>query len=179
MADGASAGVRYVSQHTLVAVCKHILPGEQWRARVVGRGMTDDTVLKDFLGAHKRGVLATIRRDGRPQLSTITHLYDIETNTITASITETRAKTKNMRRDPRVTYHVGSEDGWSYVVADGEAVLSEPAREPDDATVDALVDYYRRAAGEHPDWDEYRAAMVSDRRVLLTIQISKLLGLVR
>jgi len=141
--------------------------------------MTDDTKLKDFLGAHPRGVLATIRRDGRPQLSTITHLYDPEANTITASITETRAKTKNMRRDPRVTYHVSSEDGWSYVVAEGTASLTEPARDRDDATVEALVGYYRRAAGEHPDWDEYRDAMVADQRVVLTIHVSRVLGLVR
>jgi PPOX class probable F420-dependent enzyme len=141
--------------------------------------MTDDTALKDFLAQRRHGVLATIRRDGRPQLSTITHLYDAETNTIIASVTETRAKTKNMRRDPRVTYHVGSEDGWSYVVAEGRAELTAPAAAPDDATVEALVDYYRRAAGEHPDWAEYRAAMVSDQRVLLRLHVDKLLGLVR
>jgi PPOX class probable F420-dependent enzyme len=141
--------------------------------------MTDDTALKDFLAARRHGVLATIRRDGRPQLSTITHLYDPETATITASITETRAKTKNMRRDPRVTYHVGSEDGWSYVVAEGHASLTPPAASRDDETVEALVDYYRRAAGEHPDWAEYRAAMVSDQRVLLRVHVDKLLGVVR
>ncbi|MEV4050919.1 PPOX class F420-dependent oxidoreductase [Amycolatopsis sp. NPDC049688] len=141
--------------------------------------MTDDTAFKDFLAARRHGVLATIRRDGRPQLSTITHLYDPEANTITASITETRAKAKNMRRDPRVTYHVGSEDGWSYVVAEGRASLTAPAAATDDETVEALVDYYRRAAGEHPDWAEYRSAMVADQRVVLTIHIEKLLGLVR
>jgi PPOX class probable F420-dependent enzyme len=143
------------------------------------RSMTDDTALKDFIGKHRRGVLATIRRDGRPQLSTITHLYNPDTNTITASITETRAKTKNMRRDPRVTYHVSSEDGWSYAVADARAELSEPAKTRDDATVEALVDYYRRASGEHPNWDEYRDAMVSDQRVLLTLHIDRVLGLIR
>jgi PPOX class probable F420-dependent enzyme len=141
--------------------------------------MTDDTALKDFIATHRHGVLATIRRDGRPQLSTITHLYDPETATITASITETRAKTKNMRRDPRVTYHVGSEDGWSYVVAEGRASLTAPAASRDDKTVEALVDYYRRASGEHPDWDEYRDAMVTDQRVLLTVHIDKVHGLVR
>ncbi len=139
--------------------------------------MTDDTALKDFLAAHHHGVLATIRRDGRPQLSTITYLYDA--GTLIASITETRAKTKNMRRDPRVTFHVGSEDGWSYVVVEGRASLTAPAAAPDDGTVEALVDYYRRAAGEHPDWAEYRAAMVTDQRVLLTVHVEKLLGLVR
>ncbi|MFI5584941.1 PPOX class F420-dependent oxidoreductase [Amycolatopsis sp. NPDC051758] len=141
--------------------------------------MTDDTALKDFITQHRHGVLATIRRDGRPQLSTITHLYDAETDTIIASITETRAKTKNMRRDPRVTYHVGSEDGWSYVVAEGRASLTAPAASRDDKTVEALVDYYRRASGEHPDWDEYRDAMVTDQRVLLTVHIDKVHGLVR
>jgi len=141
--------------------------------------MTDDTALKDFLATRSHGVLATIRRDGRPQLSTITHLYDAATGTVVASITETRAKTKNMRRDPRVTYHVGSEDGWSYVVAEGRAELTPPAASRDDATVEALVDYYRRAAGEHPDWDEYRDAMVADQRVLLRVHIEKLHGLLR
>ncbi|MEU0529296.1 PPOX class F420-dependent oxidoreductase [Amycolatopsis tolypomycina] len=139
--------------------------------------MTDDTALKDFLAARHHGVLATIRRDGRPQLSTITYLYD--SGTLIASITETRAKTKNMRRDPRVTFHVGSEDGWSYVVAEGRASLTAPAAAPDDDTVEALVDYYRRASGEHPDWAEYRQAMVTDQRVLLTVHVEKLLGLVR
>ncbi|ADJ50815.1 pyridoxamine 5'-phosphate oxidase [Amycolatopsis mediterranei S699] len=141
--------------------------------------MTDDTALKDFLAARRHGVLATIRRDGRPQLSTITYRYDPEPATLIASITETRAKTKNMRRDPRVTFHVGSEDGWSYVVAEGRASLTAPAAAPDDDTVEALVDYYRCAAGEHPDWAEYRAAMVTDQRVLLTVHVEKLLGLVR
>jgi PPOX class probable F420-dependent enzyme len=141
--------------------------------------MTDDTALREFITAHRHGVLATIRRDGRPQLSTITHLYNPETDTITASITETRAKTKNMRRDPRVTYHVGSEDGWSYVVAEARAELTRPAAAPDDATVEALVDYYGRAAGEHPNWDEYREAMVTDQRVLLTLRLDKVFGLVR
>ncbi|GHG40560.1 MULTISPECIES: PPOX class F420-dependent oxidoreductase [Amycolatopsis] len=139
--------------------------------------MTDDTAFKDFLAARHHGVLATIRRDGRPQLSTITYLYDA--GTLIASITETRAKTKNMRRDPRVTFHVSSEDGWSYVVVEGRASLTAPAAAPDDDTVEALVDYYRRVSGEHPDWAEYRQAMVTDQRVLLTVHIDKLLGLVR
>ncbi|WP_328645407.1 PPOX class F420-dependent oxidoreductase [Amycolatopsis sp. NBC_00348] len=141
--------------------------------------MTDDTALKEFITARRHGVLATIRRDGRPQLSTITHLYNPETDTVTASITETRAKTKNMRRDPRVTYHVGSEDGWSYVVAEARAELTQPAAAPDDATVEALVDYYRRAAGEHPNWAEYREAMVTDQRVLLTLHFDKVFGVIR
>lgn len=84
-----------------------------------------------------------------------------------------------MRRDPRVTYHVGSEDGWSYVVAEARAELTQPAAAPDDATVEALVGYYRRAAGEHPNWAEYREAMVTDQRVLLTLHFDKVFGVIR
>ncbi|HWD04677.1 MAG TPA: PPOX class F420-dependent oxidoreductase [Amycolatopsis sp.] len=141
--------------------------------------MTDDTALYSLLGSRRNGVLATLKRDGRPQLSTVSHHFDPESRTIRVSITETRAKTKNMRRDPRVSYHVGSEDGWSYVVAEGEAVLTPPAAAKDDATVEALVDLYRTIAGEHPDWDEYRDVMVADQRVVLTIKIERVYGLAR
>jgi hypothetical protein len=72
---------------------------------------------------------------------------------------------------------VSSDDGWSYAVAEGNAVLSAPAAAPDDDTVEALVALYRNVAGEHPDWDEYRRAMVTDRRVLLALQITHLYGM--
>ncbi|MFD9892568.1 PPOX class F420-dependent oxidoreductase [Amycolatopsis sp. NPDC059027] len=135
--------------------------------------------LYDFLGSAKRGVLATIKRDGRPQLSTVTHHYDPETRTIQVSITEPRAKTKNLRRDPRATYHVSSEDGWSFAVAEATAELTPPAAAKDDATVEGLIALYREVAGEHPDWDEYREAMVADQRVLLTLRVTHVYGQVR
>jgi PPOX class probable F420-dependent enzyme len=96
---------------------------------------------------------------------------------IRESITEPRAKTRNLRRDPRASILVDSDDGWSYAVAEGTAQLTPPAAAADDDTVEALIALYRNIAGEHPDWDEYRQAMVTDRRVLLTLPISHLYGM--
>ncbi|UKD53042.1 PPOX class F420-dependent oxidoreductase [Amycolatopsis sp. FU40] len=141
--------------------------------------MTDDTALYDLIAAGKQGVLATLKRDGRPQLSTVTHYFDRDARQLQVSITDTRAKTKNMRRDPRVSYHVASSNGWSYAVAEGRAVLSPVAAAPDDEAVEALIALYRKVAGEHPDWAEYRAAMVADRRLVLTVEIERVYGLAR
>ncbi|MDT8910634.1 PPOX class F420-dependent oxidoreductase [Amycolatopsis sp. PS_44_ISF1] len=141
--------------------------------------MTDDTALYDLIGSRRNGVLATLKRDGRPQLSTVTHHFDADARTLLVSITETRAKTKNMRRDPRVSYHVASEDGWSYAVAEGTAELTPVAAAADDATVEALIELYRKIGGEHPDWSEYRAAMVADQRLVLTLRIERVYGVAR
>ena len=147
--------------------------------RRVGVDMADDSALYKLLGTRPFGVLVTIRRDGRPQLSNVTHHFDASTRTIVVSITDGRAKTRNLRRDPRATYHVSSADGWSYAVAEGTAHLSPVASDPHDETVEKLVDYYRKVAGEHPDWDEYRAAMVADRRLVLTIPVERIIGTAR
>jgi PPOX class probable F420-dependent enzyme len=96
---------------------------------------------------------------------------------VQVSVTEPRAKTRNLRRDPRASVLVSSDDGWSYAVAEGDAQLTPPAAAPGDDTVEALIALYRDIAGEHPDWDEYREAMVTDRRVLLTLPITHLYGM--
>lgn len=140
------------------------------------RQVFDDKLLA-LIADNSLGVLATIKGDGRPQLSNVTYHFDPRALTIEVSITEPRAKTRNLRRDPRASMLVSSDDGWSYAVAEGDAVLSAPAAAPDDATVDALVALYRSIAGEHPDWDEYRQAMVVDRRVLMRLAISHLYGM--
>jgi PPOX class probable F420-dependent enzyme len=121
----------------------------------------------DFAAATKRGVLATHKRDGRPQLSNITHA--VVDGTIRVSITADRAKYVNLRRDPRASLYVTRDDFWAYVVIEGDVELTPVAAEPHDATVDALVELYRSVAGEHPDWDDYRRVMVNDRRVMLTL----------
>jgi PPOX class probable F420-dependent enzyme len=113
----------------------------------------------------RAGVLATIKRDGRPQLSNVTYAWD--DGLIRVSVTADRAKTANLRRDPRVSLHVSSRDFWTWVVVEGTADLTPVAAEPDDATVEELVTYYRGTAGEHPDWDDYRRAMVADRRLVV------------
>jgi PPOX class probable F420-dependent enzyme len=136
----------------------------------------DDKLLA-VIADNSLGVLATIKRDGRPQLSNVTYHFDPRALSIGVSITEARAKTRNLRRDPRASLMVSSDDGWSYAVAEGDAVLSPPATAPDDETVEGLVALYRNVAGEHPDWDEYREAMVTDRRVLLRLPISHVYGM--
>jgi PPOX class probable F420-dependent enzyme len=136
----------------------------------------NDTALRALLGIGNLGVLATVKRDGRPQLSNVTHFYDADAQTLQVSMTETRAKTKNLRRDPRASYHVSSPDGGSYVVVEGSAELTDVAKDPHDDTVEALIRLYRSIAGEHPDWDEYRAAMVEDQRVVLTLPVTRVYG---
>jgi PPOX class probable F420-dependent enzyme len=92
------------------------------------------------------------------------------------SRTEGRAKTTNLRRDPRAALEVTSADGWAWATAEGTVALTGPGTDPDGPEVRALVDYYRKAAGEHPDWDEYRSVMVSDRRVLMTLTVERVYG---
>jgi uncharacterized protein len=140
------------------------------------RHVFDDKLLAVISG-NTLGVLATIKRDGRPQLSNVSYHFDTRDNTMRVSITEPRAKTRNLRRDARASIHVATDDGWSYAVAEGDAILTPPAAAPDDDTVEALIALYRNLAGEHPDWDDYRRAMVDDRRVLLTLPITHLYGL--
>jgi PPOX class probable F420-dependent enzyme len=140
------------------------------------RRVFDDKLLA-LIADNSWGVLATLKRDGRPQLSNVTYHFDPRALTIEVSVTEPRAKTRNLRRDPRASLLVSSEDGWSYAVAEGDAVLSAPAASVDDETVESLVTLYRNVAGEHPDWDEYRQAMVVDRRVLLRLPIAHLYGM--
>jgi PPOX class probable F420-dependent enzyme len=137
-----------------------------------------DPRLRELFSTRRVGVLATIKRDGRPQLSNVTHVFDDgPPQRLRISVVEGLAKTANLRRDPRASYLVATPTGSSYVVAEGTAGLSPVAAAPDDEVVEELVDVYRRAAGEHPDWDDYRAVMVRDRRIVLTITVERMYGL--
>ncbi|MFI7614283.1 PPOX class F420-dependent oxidoreductase [Nonomuraea terrae] len=131
---------------------------------------------RTLLAESRLGVLATIKSDGRPQLSPVMPFYDQKAELIYVSMTEGRAKTANLRRDPRVSLEVTSPDGWAWATADGVATLTGPGGDPRGPEVEALVDYYRRAAGEHPDWEEYRSVMVSDRRVLMVMTVDHVYG---
>lgn len=142
----------------------------------MARQVFDDKLLA-VISNNSLGVLATIKRDGRPQLSNVSYYFDPRKLTIQASITEPRAKTRNLRRDERASLHVTCDDGWSYAVAEGSAALTPPAAAEDDDTVEALIALYRNIAGEHPDWDDYRRSMVDDRRVVMTLPISHLYGM--
>ena len=136
--------------------------------------MTADQRHLDYLAGSHQGVLVTLKKDGRPQLSNIA--YYLAGDRVHISVTADRVKTRNVQRDPRVSMHVTSKDFWSYVVAEGEAELTPVAADPHDATADALVDYYRAVSGEHPDWEEYRAAMVNDRRQILSFGVDHAYG---
>lgn len=132
----------------------------------------------ELIAGQHQGVLVTLRKQGWPQLSNVTYAWYPEEQTIKVSTTDDRAKTANMRRDPRVSFHVTSDDFWSYVVVDGRADLSAVAGDPDDAAVEELVGLYRTARGEHPDWADYRAAMVRDRRLVVRLRAERAYGLV-
>lgn len=132
-----------------------------------------------LLGSRHNGVLVTLRRDGRPQLSNVNYAWFPQESLIRVSVTADRAKVANARRDPRVSFHVTSDDFWSYAVIDGAAELSEVAARESDATVEELIALYRTISGEHPDWDDYRAAMVRDRRLVLRIHPERAYGMAR
>ncbi|MET8952214.1 PPOX class F420-dependent oxidoreductase [Streptomyces sp. NPDC004393] len=144
--------------------------------------MTQDATqnaLLALLSEGHGGVLVTLKRDGRPQLSNVSHAYDPEEHIIRVSLTDDRAKTRNLRRDPRASYHVTSPDRWAYTVAEGTAELSPVAQDPYDPTVEELVRLYRDIAGEHPDWEDYRATMVRDRRLVLRLRVDRAYGIPR
>ncbi|MFC5060995.1 PPOX class F420-dependent oxidoreductase [Actinomycetospora atypica] len=137
--------------------------------------MTDDH--RALLAASRLGILATIKRDGLPQLSPVQPFYDPEAGTLQVSMTEDRAKARNLRRDPRAAVEVTAPDGRSWATAEGPVTLTGPGGDPQGPEVEALVAYYRAASGgEHPDWDDYRATMVADRRVLMTMTVERVYG---
>ena len=122
----------------------------------------------EWASTRTHAVLVTLRRDGRAQSSDV--VYAVLDGTICISLTARRAKTHNMRRDPRVVLHITDPGSWSYASIDAEAELSVVASAPDDAVVDDLVRVYRAVTGnEHPDWDEFRAAMVAEGRLVARI----------
>jgi PPOX class probable F420-dependent enzyme len=132
-----------------------------------------------MLGSGNKGVLVTLRRNGRPQLSNVTYAWFPEESLIRVSVTADRAKTANARRDPRVSFHVTSDDFWQYAVIDGTAELSQVAEKESDPAVEELVMLYRTISGEHPDFGDYRAAMVRDRRLVLRIRPEHAYGIAR
>jgi PPOX class probable F420-dependent enzyme len=132
-----------------------------------------------FLAEHRWGVLATIKGDGRPQLSNVGYAFDAAAGLVRVSVTDTRAKTRNLRADPRVTLHVASPDFWSWVAVEGTAELTPVAADPHDATVEELITYYRGISSEHDNWDEYRAAMVADRRLVVRFRPEHTYGQLR
>jgi PPOX class probable F420-dependent enzyme len=136
--------------------------------RIATADRVERAELLDFLRPRHHGLLATTRADGRPQMSPVACGLDGEGRIVVSTYPE-RAKAANARRDPRASVCVLSDD-WDgpYVQVDGRAeVLDMPE------ALDALVDYYRCIAGEHPDWDDYRAAMARQGKSLIRITIDR------
>jgi PPOX class probable F420-dependent enzyme len=129
-----------------------------------------------LLAELRRGVLVTIKRDGRPQLSNVSYHLDATTRVVRVSTRSPLAKTANLRRDPRVSLHATTSTMRAYVVAEGTAELGPVAADPHDPVVDELVEYYRALNGEHPDWDEYRTAMVTEERLVVRFTVDRTYG---
>jgi PPOX class probable F420-dependent enzyme len=130
----------------------------------------------DFVRDHRRGVLVTQKRDGRPQLSNIAYAVG-DDGVIRISITADRAKYSNLKRTPLASLHVARADFYAYAVIEADVELSAVAADPGDAAADELVEQYRAVAGEHDDWDAFRAAMVKDRRVVVRLQPTHAYGM--
>jgi PPOX class probable F420-dependent enzyme len=123
---------------------------------------------RSFIREHSHALLATTRADGTPQMSPVLIGLDAAGNAV-VSTRETAAKVRNLRRDPRAWACVLSEGfygPWIQVAGTARIVSLPEAMEP-------LVDYYRVVAGEHPDWDDYRAAMLRDRRCLIQMELTR------
>jgi PPOX class probable F420-dependent enzyme len=131
-------------------------------------GGMDVQTARDLLATQHRAVLATFRADGTPQLTPV--LVGVDNGGhVVISTRETAYKVRNVRRDPRVYLCVFPDQFFGqWIQVDGVAEVVELPQ-----AMDLLVDYYRRVAGEHPDWEDYRAAMVRERRVVLRIQIAQ------
>jgi len=128
----------------------------------------DHDKARAFIRANHRAVMLTSHPDGRPQLSPVTVGLDAEGNPI-VSTRETAAKVRNLRGDPRLSLCVTTDAFFGeWIQIDGTAEII-----PLPDSMETLVNYYRDISGEHPDWDDYRAAMVRDRRVILKIAITR------
>jgi PPOX class probable F420-dependent enzyme len=124
----------------------------------------DRDALIEFLTPRHRAILITTRADGRPQSSPVTCGVDPQGRVVISTYPE-RAKAGNVRRAPKVSLCVLSDDfGGPWVQVDGTAELIEPPE-----AVEPLVDYFRCISGEHPDWDEYRRAMVDQGKALIRV----------
>jgi len=123
---------------------------------------------RDFVRSNHRAVMTTRRANGDPQLSPVVCGVDAQ-GRVAVSTRETAFKVKNLRRDPRASLCiVNSEFFGEWIQVDG---IAEIVSLPD--AMELLVEYYRSLAGEHPDWDEYRASMERERRVLVRVELQR------
>ena len=123
---------------------------------------------REFLRTNHHAVMATFRQDGRPALSPVTVGLDAE-GRVEVSTRATAMKVKHLRRDPRVSVTAFTDRFYGdFVQLEGKAEIIELPE-----AMELLIDYYRRISGEHPDWDDYRAAMIRDQRVIVRFAIER------
>ena len=127
------------------------------------------------VAATHEAVLVTLKKDGLPQLSNVSHAVDAD-GVIRVSTTATRAKTHNLRRRPWAALHVNGDSFWEYAVLECAVDLSPVAADPADATVEELIELFRSVQGEHDDWDDYRRAMVADQRLVVRLRPTRAYG---
>jgi PPOX class probable F420-dependent enzyme len=128
----------------------------------------------EALRRQRYAVMTTLHADGRAQMSLVQqHSHD---GIVDVSLTDSRVKTRNLRRDPRVTLLVQPDGVGSWVAAEGRAELSDISRQPGDEVGQALSQLYEALAGPHPDWPDYHRAMVDDQRLLCRIRIHRTYG---
>lgn len=162
--------------------CGEVWHGEVWHGEVWhGPGPVPTVLVMDLdtaltaVAATKQSVLTTMRSDGLPQISNVVHALG-EDGLVRISTTADRAKYANLSRRPWAALHVNGENFWSYAVVEADVELSDVAAAPDDVTVEELVALYRALSGEHEDWEDYRAAMVRDQRVVLRLRPTRAYG---
>ena len=128
----------------------------------------------DFVARNKRAILATIKLDGRPQLSSVAYTLD-EDGLIRISVTRDRAKTRNLQRDPRATLQILSDNWYEYLVVEATCAVEDGP-----STLADLRRVYERITGKaHPNWAEFDEAMVHDGRVLLALTVERMYPLDR
>ena len=129
-----------------------------------------------FARTTRQSVMATTRRDGRPQLSNVLH-WVADDGVIRVSTTAGRAKYRNLARDPWAALHVTRDDFFAYVVLEGSVELAPIIESPDDPGVDEHIEHYRVVVGEPDDWDAFRASLAADRRSMVRFTPTRAYGM--
>jgi PPOX class probable F420-dependent enzyme len=137
--------------------------------------MATEEELWELVTHEREGVLATVRRDGTPQLSNVLYAVDEEAGLIRISTTADRAKARILRRNPAASLHVAGEDFWHYAVVEGHTTVTDPATTPGDAVTDelALVHGTLYGAVERPAFDQQ---MIENRRLVVRLPVERIHG---
>lgn len=137
-----------------------------------------DDALWDLVTSSREGILATLQRDGRPQLSNVLYLVDADTRVIRISTTADRTKARNAARHARVALHVSGDNFWAYAVAEGKADLSEVATTPGDPAIDELRQIHSSFYSPSGIGEGFDAEMIANRRLVLRIHVSRVYGVI-